>query len=185
MISNLVLIVALTALGSVAVYLILNARIRRSISPAAQIQGLREEVDRLVVELNQTTERNLALLEDRIAELTAALSKADKALGLMRRESEKREVGARLYSRIVETKAAIVNEETASRERTAARQNAASRESTAAPAEAVGNALRDLRAEVLALHNSGLSATLISSRVGAPLGEVELVLALEKRKASR
>lgn len=167
------MVVALNVLGFLVLYLVLNSRLKRSSSPAAQIQGLREEVDRLVMELNQTANRNIVIMEDKIAEVSDILSKADRKIGFFRRESEKHDVGAKVYSRIVEAKAAPE----------------APREAPAAPSGGtdpnLGGARKDPRAEVLALHRAGFSAALISSRVGAPLGEVELVISLEKRKASR
>jgi hypothetical protein len=172
--STVLVVIALNALGYLVMYLILNDRIRRSSSPASQIQGLREEVDRLVIELNQTTARNIALIEDKIAELTEALAKADRKIGLFRRESEKHDVGAKVYSRILEAKTDRETQKVES-------PDAAPR----GKAENPGGALRDIQKEIISLHRAGFSAPLISSRVGAPLGEVELVISLEKRKASQ
>jgi hypothetical protein len=172
--STILVVIALNVLGYFVMYLLLNERIRRSSSPASQIQGLREEVDRLVIELNQTTARNIALIEDKIRELTEALAKADKKIGLFRREIEKHDVGAKVYSRILE---ANTDRETPKTES----QDAAPR----GKAEKPGGALRDIREEVITLHRAGFSAPLISSRLGAPLGEVELVISLENRKASQ
>jgi hypothetical protein len=178
MVSTVVILVVLNALGCLVIYLVLSGRIRRSASPDAQIKGLREEVDRLVIALNQTTERNIALMEDKIAELSELLLKADKKIGLIRTESGKHDAGAKVYSRILQSKNFKPAPEPEA-------PDAAAIPAAEERQERPGGALRDLRAEVLSLHREGLPATLISSRVGAPLGEVELVISLEKRKTSR
>ncbi len=171
MTSAILPLIALNLIGLLAVYLILNARMKRLYSAESQIRGLREEVNRLVLELNQTADRNIAILEDKIAELTETLSKADRKIGLLQRESEKHEVGAKVYSRIAEARAV---QEAAAEEP----------EPRTAPERPVKTA-RDLRDRVLELHRAGFPAALISSRIGAPLGEVELVISLEKRKAAQ
>ncbi len=69
-----------------------------------RIADIREEVSRLLVELNQTTDRNIGLMEDRIASLNEQLVTADKKIALLRREIEKHDVGTQVYSRLVEAR---------------------------------------------------------------------------------
>jgi hypothetical protein len=40
----------------------------------------------------------------------------------------------------------------------------------------------DVREQVIALYKAGFSASLIAARVGAPKGEVDLIIALSERK---
>ena len=60
----------------------------------------------MVVQLNQTTDRNVSLLEDRIRQLTELLAKADKKIGLLRREGEKHEVSQSVYNHLVKSRPA-------------------------------------------------------------------------------
>ena len=210
--------------GLLLVYVLLRDRVRRATSAEAQISEIRDEVSRLVVELNQTTDRNIALVEDRISSLNEHLSVADKKIGLLRREIEKHDVGTQVYSRLAETrprpspvpplsvelseKPVPPEDERAAglrewREpapgRVPAASGAAERHESAigaqqearpeAPASAqrVGAPGRreeagDLRDRVMLLFRSGFAAPLIASRVGVPLGEVELIISLEQRK---
>jgi hypothetical protein len=167
MVATIFVLIAVNILGYFVLFTVLTRRIRREASPETRI---REEVNKLMVELNQTTDRNIALIEDRIASLTELLSKADKKIGLLRRESEKHDMGARVYGRIREAKTPDPAVE-APRE-PAVNQKALESET-------------DLRERVVALHRAGFTASLIASRVGAPRGEVELILSLENRKESR
>src|SRR5208283_2745127 len=88
--------------GIVLVYLLLRDRVRRAVSAESRISEIREEVSRLLVELNQATDRNIALMEDKITVLNDAISTADKKIGLLRRETEKHDVGSQIYSRLAE-----------------------------------------------------------------------------------
>jgi hypothetical protein len=206
--------------GLVLVYLLLRDRVRRAVATETRIGEIREEVSHLLVELNQATDRNIALMEDRITALNDVIATADKKIGLLRRETEKHDVGSQIYSRLAEgrpSRAAV----------SAARASGASAEAAGAPpgptaapprasgAQRVPTAPRaaepvvprgsapplsvelsekpseetggppesgDVRQRVLMLYRSGFSPSLIASRVGAPRGEVELIISLEQRK---
>jgi hypothetical protein len=159
MVATIFILIAVNVLGYFVIFVLLGRRLDRRASPDSRI---REEVNRLMVELNQTTDRNIALIEDRVAGLTDLLSRADKKIGLLRRESEKHDMGARVYGRIAQPG------------------------TPDPPAEAKdSDAPADIREKVLALYRAGFSASLIAARVGAPRGEVELILSLESRKESR
>ncbi len=88
--------------GLFVVYLLLRERVHRATSSESRIAEIREEVSRLLVELNQATDRNIALMEDKIAVLNEAITTADKKIGLLRRETEKHDVGSQIYSRLAE-----------------------------------------------------------------------------------
>ena len=201
--------------GLILVYLLLRDRVRRAASAEARIGEIREEVSRLLVELNQATDRNVALMEDRIAVLNDAISTADKKIGLLRRETEKHDVGSRIYSRLAEGKtprsagmqepgearapraaptprapplAVELSERpavTGRLETPAGLRGAPAAEAeeaeAAAAAPAPGRA-GDVRQRVMMLFRAGFSPSLIASRVGAPVGEVELIISLEQRK---
>ena len=234
---TLLIILVIDVGGLLLMYALLRERVRRATSAAAQIAELRDEVSRLVVELNQTTERNVALLEDRITGLSDLLAAADRKIGLLRRENEKHDVGAQVYSRLAEgpsrgvsAPAPVEGDRRSDRPKrsgqptpelsvelsgsldAAARLTAAtadegmSRESVAGPGGEQADrdtpgTRRSSRAQtrtegsrigqdamhqrVMTLSNSGFSATLIAARVGIPLGEVELIIALERQRTSQ
>ncbi len=161
------LIVALFAGGYLAVYLLLKRRLARALSAAAILGEVREEVNRILVELNQTTNRNITRIEDRIRSLNEVLGKADKRLALLARETEKQDLASRLYSEL------------------SARRPAPSGEPPVAPAPAAPPAEERERAdrneEVVRLARSGLGPALIARQLGITLGEVELIISLAQR----
>ena len=187
--------------GLLLIYVLLRDRVRRATTADSQIAEIRDEVSRLLVELNQVTDRNIALVEERMTALSELLAVADKKLGLLRRESDKHDVGTRIYSRLAEGRTPREEEMRGVPRRAdtrgmspAATAGLSPAATAAVEAGAVPLAvelsetpspraeLTDARQRVLMLHRAGFSQSLIASRVGMPLGEVELIIALEQRK---
>ena len=102
---------ALAIAGYFIVYLILKAKLQKSVDPKVVLDSIREEVDRIIVELNSTTDRNITLLEDKVQNLSSLLEQADKKIGLLRREIEKHELSGRVYSELAEKRGQEVTEE--------------------------------------------------------------------------
>jgi len=182
--------------GLVLVYVLLRDRVRRAVAAQTRIGEIREEVSRLLVELNQATDRNIAVMEDRIAVLNEAIATADKKIGLLRRETEKHDVGSQIYSRLAEgrpMRAPSASEGPAGERAPAPPLRAPPTPAAAAAPLSVeltersagapsGEPAPDMRQRVMMLFRSGFSPSLIASRVGAPRGEVELIISLEQRK---
>ena len=93
---------ALAVAGYFIVYLILKAKLNKAVDPKAILESIREEVDRIIVELNSTTDRNITLLEDKVQSLSTLLEQAGKKIGILRREIEKHELSGKVYSELAE-----------------------------------------------------------------------------------
>lgn len=159
------LIAALIVAGYLVVYLILKRRLARALNAARLLGEVREEVNRILVELNQTTNRNITLIEDRISRLTDLLGKADKKIALLEREVEKQELASRLYSELSARRPV----------------QAEGLEATDASPEQTLEGV-DKNEEVVRLARSGLSPALIGRRLGITLGEVDLIISLGTRQ---
>ncbi len=195
-------------LAALAVFWILLRRwLERRLSAPRQAADLGEEVGRLVTELNQATERNVVLLEDRVAALNDLLAAADKKIGLLRREIERHEAGTRVYGQLATPRAraavAALSATDSDEERSPAgdpRLEAGANgklavtdrrpaepalgsppDATSAGKPVVQNGRVAMRAEIGRLARAGFPAAAIAARVGAPLGEVELILSLDER----
>jgi hypothetical protein len=187
---TILILLAVEIGGLLVIYAVLRERVRRGTSAAAQSRELRDEVSRLVVELNQTTDRNIALVEDGIARLNEVLARADKKIGLLRRESEKHDVGVQVYSRLAEGRDSVGQGVAAANRASAAAAHGAAGEPSftrsgqphPSPAEARDAGAVDAHERVLELARGGFAPSLIAARVGIPLGEVELIISLERRK---
>ena len=102
---------ALAIVGYFIVYLILKAKLHKSVDPKVVLESIREEVDRIIVELNSTTDRNITLLEDKVQNLSTLLEQADRKIGILRREIEKHELSGKIYSELAEKRGQQVVEQ--------------------------------------------------------------------------
>ena len=99
--------VALAILDLGAVYFIFaffRKRFRDALDVGKAVEEARHEMGALIAELNRTTERNVSLIEDRIAEIGKAIDGAERRFGLIRRESEGRERERAMIDRLARAK---------------------------------------------------------------------------------
>jgi TolA-binding protein len=180
------LLLAAVAAGYAVVYFVLKKKIARTLAAATVLREVREEVNRILVELNQTTHRNVTLLEDRIASLAELLAKTDKKIALASREAEKQDLADRLYTELADRRrrpaepGSTPTGMSARRPAPATPGFAEPEREAATPGQ--GPAAEDRQAEAVRLAQAGLSPSLISRRLGLPLGEVELILSLAEHK---
>ncbi len=155
-----------SVLVTAAAVALLIRRIERRIEPTAVLNQIRGEVDELIVEFNQTTERNIGLLEERIVRLNRLIESADRRVAVLRRELDAHESGTRVYSDIVQQ--AAVQRRQEHEQQQADKQNEGGSE--------------DRRAQIIDLYEKGIAPNIIAARVGTTVGEVELIVSMRRRK---
>ena len=141
-------------------FLVLTRRLVRKLSHEESVEELQREVGGIVTEMNQAAERNITILEDKIEELRRIEERIDRKITLLNREVEKEAQSATTYG-------AIVKE--------AQKKQHSSPETPAAEEE---EEARPVRERILDLHRKGISPSIIASRVGSTVGEVELIIGL-------
>ncbi len=186
-------------------FVFLHAKLDRKVRPDALLDEIKREVNSIIVELNQTTDRNIGLIEERIETLNAMLEKVDKRLALIRREWEQHEAGARVYTdlkRVAKQSRSsggglppAAGSSEARREPGAEARSEKHPEDASRPsgdsetlpsgsesAKRSQEARSRVREQVVSLHRKGIAPNIIASRVGSTLGEVELIIALHDGK---
>jgi len=93
-------LLALDLGGLVLLYFLLRARIRRQLELENLLSGVREEARALVMDLNETADRNVSLVEDRIVALRGLLDELDRRMGVARREIESRDREREAFDRL-------------------------------------------------------------------------------------
>ena len=180
------LLLTAVAAGYAVVYFVLKKKIARTLAAATVLREVREEVNRILVELNQTTHRNVTLLEDRIASLAELLAKTDKKIALASREAEKQDLADRLYTELADRRRRPAEPGSTptgmSAQRPAEPGSTPASPGREAATPGQGPAAEDRQAEAVRLAQAGLSPSLIARRLGLPLGEVELILSLAEHK---
>lgn len=148
------------SLGVLVIVMFALANILRKIKKLNKsnvIGQLQSEISELVLELNLTTDRNINILEEKIGSLTRLLNDADKRIKILGSESERNRSESVVYNQL-----GRINDKQPSVERSAA-------------IPVVEISKKDRIAE---LHNNGFTTTVIASRVGSTVGEVELIISL-------
>ena len=142
-------LLALQVAGFVALYVLLRRAVMRRMSARNMVPELRSEVAALIAELNGTTERNVALLEDGIGRLQELLRSADR--------------GAAAPGSAPDPGVGGVG---------GAGVGGAGR------ADRPAGAAAERRAQVLRLRGLGMSSAAIADRLAISPGEVELIVNL-------
>ncbi len=155
------LVLGVSFIVSLVVYLKLNRKIEKNNNPKYLLKEIRDEIDRMLVELNQATVQNIELIEDRIDQLKALIEKADRRIALLKREEEKELKNTRLYAELGKKKILQTTRE----ERDIKKQK---------PEE-------DVSKRVLNMYKSGFAESLIAREVGLTIGEVQLIISLNKK----
>jgi hypothetical protein len=196
-----ILVVVLNVGLAAVIYLLLVRRIDRRLEPGRVVDAIRSEIDGIIVELNQTTDRNIGLIEDRVTRLNALLEQADRRLAVLKREIESRSSSTERYNDIVkraprpETPATVSSGSETPGSETPGRETPG-RGTPAGPTSGGGAAgtgsvqggerpvgsRAERRKEIIELHRKGIAANIIANRMGSTVGEVELIISLADRK---
>lgn len=169
--ADILVLAAVNAVLLFAMFLYVKRKIRIALGSENLLRDIREEVDGILRELNQTTDRNIRLIEDRVERLMEIMAKADKRIGVMQREVEKQDMGRSVYQQLLDKKRRSAG--TASADTDGGESHEAVR-----PAEPK----KSVREQVGELHDKGIAPDLIAKRVGTTVGEVELIISLRERK---
>ena len=121
------------------------------------IDQLQSEISELILELNLTTDRNINILEEKISSLTRLLNDADKRIKILGTESERNKTETIVYNQLgkIDENQPMVDS------------------SATRPVLEISKKDR-----IIELHNNGFTTTVIASRVGSTVGEVELIISL-------
>ena len=206
-----VIVAVLLSIASFAVlYVLFMRRIKNELTTRRLLDELRDEVNSLVVELNQTTDRNVGLVEERIKRLQNLISETDKRIQLLGREMEKHQVGVDVYEKLKRSSQRMtfprgadtpVSGSVASGNRAESGTDIGRNGSEAAAPAADGAAANPsieagessepsessgtLSERVMRLANQGFDARIIAQKLGSTLGEVELILSLKHDRDGR
>lgn len=74
------------------IYKILDRKIKNRLAANKLLQEVRSEVELMVLELNQVTDRNVGLLEERISRLSKLLGEADRKIVTLSKEGDRKSV---------------------------------------------------------------------------------------------
>src|SRR6056297_964185 len=70
------------------VYILLVRKMHKERSSTAITEQVRAEIDRMIVDLNQTADRNIGLIEQRIQSLGELIKEADHRMTLLQKQTD-------------------------------------------------------------------------------------------------
>jgi len=178
---DLLITLLLSTLVQFLLFVYLRGRIEQQLNATDLLKNVQTEIDAMVRELNLSAERNIGVLESRIAEMEVLLGKADQRAIVLQRELERRDRASEVYSQMrralpeppVETPTVTLGPDAL----------APSPEvSDIAPQPVLSQAAppKPLKQRVVDLRLEGKSPREIASLTGATQGEVELILSIQQ-----
>lgn len=81
-------------------WIVLAIRFKKIFSTEEIIDKTRNELNRMISDVNRNAERNITLIDERIKQLKAASAEADRRIALAKSELEKKEYGSNLNSKL-------------------------------------------------------------------------------------
>lgn len=175
-IANLLVVLAFNAIVLLVSLYVFKQRLERRLKSDQLTSTISAEVNVLITELNSTTERNITLIEDKILTLKRQIDRAELTLArLSQRRSETVELKATTYSRPLPRPNAVKGEVDGADlgQEGGNAPSSITRQEEAPPVDS-----RTVRDRVLKLHVEGVELSVIASRVGISLSEVELIVSL-------
>jgi hypothetical protein len=206
---DLVLVIALSLVFNAIAYLFIRRQIIKKLNSKSYLSDLEAEVNTIVTELNSSTERNVQILEHKIAELKTLANRVDGTMATLTKELDQRKSSSERYNDLAKQKQVLQNStKTSSSDRDSSNEiglqmdlvnsdnaNASNIQverktqlSTNEITSAAGTKFQitdeekpklSKRDRILNLYRNGKSALEISNETKIPLGEIELVLSLE------
>lgn len=147
-----------------SVYFLLNRKISHILDSKKILSKVDEEVSSLILELNQTTERNILLIEDKIIKLSKLIKESDKSILLLNKEFKRQEIEPLQYNHL------------------AKRRNFTPQVDEILKEDVLIDENKSNKNKILELFKNGFSSEVIASKTGTSIGEVDLIIAFHSRK---
>jgi hypothetical protein len=143
-------------------FLYFRVYIKKRTSYEGVLKDVRDEVNRLLQRIDEITEKDISLIEDREKQLKAILEESDRRLALLNKELDRREIAEKTYRELGKNPPPAIEEKPK-------------------PPE---NSQESMEDKISELVRSGFSPSVIASRLGISITEAELAVALLERKNS-
>jgi len=195
----LFLISTMALIISVFSFFYVKAYLKRRTSQERILSEFREEVNFILKSINETTERDITLIEGREKDLKSLLEEIDKRIKIYLREMDHARKAEEAYQELGKNRYRINKQvalQAAENEKGAEAENAADKErnpefAAAFPlpefvlkTEPDASPALSVSEQIHSLLRSGFSEAVIASRLGISIAEVEFASALLERRGS-
>jgi hypothetical protein len=156
-------------------FIYFQSYLRRKTGSREILEDYREEVNKLIVEIDAATERDVFLVEERIKSLKALLEELDGKIGVYVREFERRRNTETIYNALGRNAKPVPPPEPPP-------VQAGEKAPPETPARKAGT--RPLKEQVAGLAAQGLSPGAIAARLKVSVSEVELIIAIQEKSSA-
>lgn len=172
-------------------------KFKKTFSPKKILENIASEVDKLLIEIDKTTDRDLSLLESKIQTLREVISYADKRILMAEKEESKRKMEQDVISKIDEIKQNIPQDNSSMKTYVKKAYKISDKQKHSAeislfPADTFGidinqmnkkevepdNDIRSLKEKVLELFHQGLDIYYIAEKLDSSVAEVQTIVNL-------
>ncbi|QEN06037.1 hypothetical protein EW093_15505 [Thiospirochaeta perfilievii] len=154
---------------SIIIYGVLNSKINKKIDNKSFMKDVRNEINSLITQINETSDRNVLLIENRLERLNDLLAVSDINIANLKSINKAKEVESvtpEISEDKVVAKAPIEIEEVII--------------DNIEKQSVIDDKSLTRRERILLLHKQGISPTIIASQTKATIGEVELIISLSR-----
>ena len=161
---------------NIILMIIFYRKVSHNFSQNAYRDRIREEVNRLIIDIEHESDHAVTVLEDKIQQIEKLLSDTDKHIALVEQEHEK----WRMQKEFLGAYRTSPQEDEASAADTQKNTVMVYKKPIGIPdADAKNTLLLNPREQVVELARQGFSIDFIAERVDLPLGEIALILSID------
>lgn len=171
---NPVLVLALNLVGLALVYLLVRRSVFRSIERGILRERLSRDVGELVATINRSADEAVTVLEDRIGAARALSRRLEAVARYMEQLPAPPDPASGAGTAAPQSDARSGPEDGSGSATKTDQTGPESHPGAREPEHGAG----DLRAKVLSMHGEGIATETIADRLGVPVGQVELIVAL-------
>jgi len=177
------LISASALLISIVSFIFLKSYLKHRTGQERILAEFRQEVNSILKSIDETTDRDISLLEDREKRLKSLLAEVDKRLVLYIREMEQRSKAEKVHAALPAlNKKPAATYESLGKKRYKGSVSPEEPPKTEQKPEADPAPAPSASEQIRSLMRSGLTDSAIASRLGISIAEVEFVAALLERR---
>ena len=153
---------------SFIIYKVLSSKINKKIDNKTFLKEVHEEINSLITQINETSDRNVLLIENRLERLNNLISISDRSIVNLKNYNNniKKYESLKVEEEVIQEKVPIKIEEVITQEIKSSDINT--------------DVTLTRRERIILLHRQGISPTIIASQTKATIGEVELIISLSR-----
>lgn len=162
---------------SFIIYRVLSIRINKKIDNKTFLKEVHEEINSLITQINETSDRNVLLIENRLERLNNLIATSDRSISNLKSYNTIRKNEP---VKKVEKQEPIQIEELVSETNSDASYNKNVSINDISNENVDNNLTLTKRERILLLHRQGISPSIIATQTRSTIGEVELIISLSR-----